>query len=88
MNSPTTGFTVVTVSWRCVEIIIVSTSILLNPILVTLVPSGIKTVSSAFWIEDNLTISFTAILVVVIPVMVVDNLSSRLPPVVETSVLE
>ena len=53
----------------------------------TLVPSGTKIVSSAFWIEDNFTISFTAILVVVIPVIVVVNLSSRLPPVVETSVL-
>ena len=87
VNSPITGLTDVTDSCGWVAVIILSTSILLTPMLVTLVPSGTKIVSSAFWTEVNFTISFTAILVVVIPMIVVENLISRVPLVVTTSVL-
>ena len=87
VNSPMTGFTVVTGSCGCVAVIILSTSILSTPILVTLVPSGINIVSSTSWTEENFTISFTDMLVVVIPIMVVENLISIVPLVVTTSVL-
>ena len=84
---PTTGFKAVTGSCGWVAVIILSTSTLWKPILVTLVLFLTKIVSSGSWTEDNVTMSFTAILVVFIPDMVVVNLTTLTPPVVTVSVL-